>query len=283
MRAPSKYFCLASLLLALAPARAQTDARDPGRPASAIPTSRPTTSRSTAPKGPLPDPVLLDGSNQPAEKKPDYGMLGEFEIPGDENSKSGKVGGQQDPNQKGGGGGQQQQQQNQSQQGGAQGGMPQAGGASGGAQQQANQSAQKGGGGAAGGQQSADQNAQAGGGAAGGQPADPSAQGTSGASAGGDPNAKAEGAQVAGLEGDAQGGAGGAPGDNVPKPQQVAIGDKAMQINPAPNAPGTVGQATVSNSTQQMESKIGKGSGPGPTSGAAGKGVEKGRTMPTGL
>src|ERR1700753_2836753 len=95
--------CFASLLIAQG--RAQTD---PARPASSTTTTRPTATVRPGAKGPLPDPVLLDGSNQPAEKKPDYGMLGEFEIPGDENSKSGKVGGQQDPNQKGGGGGGQQ-------------------------------------------------------------------------------------------------------------------------------------------------------------------------------
>ena len=42
----------------------------------------------------LPDPILLDGSNQPAEKKSEYGMIGDFELPGDENaSRNGKVGG----------------------------------------------------------------------------------------------------------------------------------------------------------------------------------------------
>lgn len=264
MRARLFVFCFATLLVAQG--RAQTGGTDTPRP---TPSARPAATRPGA-KGPLPDPVLLDGSNQPAEKKPDYGMLGDFEIPGDENSKSGKVGGQQDPNQKGGGGGQQQAQ-NQSQQGGGgqQGGMPQGGGSAGGQPPQGAQTAQQGGGGAAGGQPPPNQN---------GQPA-------GGGAAGGDPNAKAEGIQVAGLEGEpsAAGGAGGA-GDNVPKPQQVAIGDKAMQINPAPNAPGVVGQATVSNSTQQMESKIGKGSGAGPSGGnGGGKGVEKGRTMPSGL
>ena len=48
-------------------------------------------------RGPLPDPALLDGSTQLPEKKSEYGMLGEFEIPGDENSKCDKVGAQQPP------------------------------------------------------------------------------------------------------------------------------------------------------------------------------------------
>jgi hypothetical protein len=268
MRARLFLFCFASLLLASA--RAQTTASDPSRPASSSTASRPA-ARPGA-KGPLPDPVLLDGSNQPAEKKPERGMLGEFEIPGDENSKSGKVGGQQNPNQQGGGGGGQQQPQNQAQNGGKAGGMPQGGGA-GGQPPAGAQTAQQGGGGAAGGQPPPNQSGQA---------------GTAGA-AGGDPNGKAEGIQVAGLEGDSSGagpgGAGGAAGDNVPKPQQVSIGDPTMQIKPVANAPGVVGQVTA-GSTQQMESKIGKGSGGGggsPTTGGGGKGVEKGRTMPSGL
>src|SRR5215216_2911462 len=49
-------------------------------------------------KGPLPDPILLDGSTQQAEKKSEHGMIGEFELPGDENVRSGKVGGPQNPN-----------------------------------------------------------------------------------------------------------------------------------------------------------------------------------------
>ena len=58
-----------------------------------------------------------------------------------------------------------------------------------------------------------------------------------------------------------------------------------MQIKPVANAAGVVGQVAA-GSTQQMESKIGKGGGGGggsPTSGAGGRGVEKGRTMPAGL
>ena len=146
MRVRLFLLCFASLLVAQG--RAQTDA---ARPATSSTASRAATRPGA--KGPLPDPVLLDGSNQPAEKKPDYGMLGEFEIPGDENSKSGKVGGQQNPNQQQGGGGQQQ---NQSQQqgGGQMAGMPQGASGGGGAQaQSAPQGAQQGG--AAGGTQQA--------------------------------------------------------------------------------------------------------------------------------
>lgn len=252
-------FCLAAV--SLTSARAQ---QDPARP-SGSPTSRTTTGTARgAARGPLPDPVLLDGSNQQPEKRPEYGMLGEFEIPGDDTAKGDKVGGPQNPNQPGGGGGGQPQNQAQSPPAGGQaGGMPQAAGGGGGAPPQANQTAaQAGGGGAGGGEQAPNPNGPAGGGAA-----------------GGDPNAKAEGIQVAGLQGDPSGGQG---GDSAQKPKSIAIGDTAMQIKPVGNAPGVVGQAALGGSTQQMESKIGKGSGPGSQQ-QSGKGVEKGRTIPTGL
>src|SRR4051812_14860188 len=63
-------------------------------------------------KGPLPDPALLDGSALEAEKRPDYGMLGEFEMPGDENAKGDRVGKTSDQPKGSAGGGAQQQQQN---------------------------------------------------------------------------------------------------------------------------------------------------------------------------
>src|SRR5687767_1384014 len=61
------------------------------------PAARPTSTKSGAARGVLPDPVLLDGSTQPPEKKSEYGMIGDFELPGDENVKNGKVGGAQGP------------------------------------------------------------------------------------------------------------------------------------------------------------------------------------------
>lgn len=273
MRLRLLLLCFASLLIAQG--RAQSDSSRPTTSSASRTAARP------GAKGPLPDPVLLDGSNQPAEKHPDYGMLGKFEIPGDENAKSGKVGGQQNPNQQGGGGGQQPQNQSQQGGGGQMAGMPQ--GASGGGGQQSQQAAGQGGqpGGQQGGQQA--------GGAAGGAQQIAGAQGgtgTQGGAQGGDPTGKAEGIQVAGLEGESSGQAGGGgAGDNVPKPQQVAIGDPTMQIKSGANAPGVVGQVAA-GSTQQMESKIGKGTGGGggsPTSGGGGRGVEKGRAMPAGL
>src|SRR5688572_1242664 len=63
---------------------------------TAIPTQtqRPAATKSGSARGPLPDPVLLDGSTHAAEKKSEYGMIGDFELPGDENApKNGRVGG----------------------------------------------------------------------------------------------------------------------------------------------------------------------------------------------
>ena len=46
----------------------------------------------------LPDPALLDGSSQQADKKVENGMIGEFELPGDENAdRNGRVGGRGGP------------------------------------------------------------------------------------------------------------------------------------------------------------------------------------------
>ena len=60
--------------------------------------SRPGAARAGTAKGMLPDPALLDGSTLPVEKKSETGMIGDFELPGDENNRSGKVGGPQNPN-----------------------------------------------------------------------------------------------------------------------------------------------------------------------------------------
>jgi len=282
MRSPAFYLTAASLLLTAAAASGADDPSAMVRTNLPTPTSASKDTRRPA-RGPLPDPVLLDGSAQPAEKKPDYGMLGEFEIPGDENAKQGdKVGGQQTPPPAGAQGGGQQQAAGQQQGGG-------------GGQQQANQSGQQGGGG---GQAGGQQGAQGGGGGAQGAQGAGGAQG--GAQGGGaglpggapvgqnDPNASANGIQVGEIMTDpslgpqGQGGAG-APG-GVQKPQQVALGDPSMQIKADPNAPGAVGQMSGGGSTQQMESKIGHGTGGGAgASTPAGRGVEKGRVMPAGL
>ena len=189
-------------------------------------------------------------------------MLGEFEIPGDENAKSDKVGGQQPPGAQGGGGKNDPKSQQQQQGGGSMSGlpqMPQSGGSSGGQQSSSGQPPQNAG-----------------------------AGGTSGPSGGkNDPNASATGIQVAEIKTDEVSGpasqSGLPPDGSVPKPQPVAIGDPSMQIKPGANTPGVIGATTAGN-TQQMEKATGGGAGKGGASGDNGnKGVEKGRVMPAGL
>jgi hypothetical protein len=226
------------------------------RTQSAIPTQRPAPTKSGSARGPLPDPILLDGSTHPAEKKSEYGLIGDFELPGDENApKNGKVGG---------GGPQGQGQQQNQNGGGPQMGLPQGGGA---------------------GQQGQQQTAKAGGGQ---QPgADSKQQGPQNANAAGnqvagagDANAKPEGAQVAQLGGE---GSGDQPGASGEKPPPVAIGDSAMRIQTSSPSPGVVGaqqQATVN--TQQHDKGTGTG-GKGPAGGPGNNRVEKGRTIPAGL
>jgi hypothetical protein len=195
----------------------------------------------------LPDPVLLDGSTQQPEKKSEYGMIGDFELPGDENVRNGKVGGPQNPGQQSQGGG------NQAMglpQGGGGGGQPPAGKAG---QQQGGQS---------------------------GGPQNPNAAGEQ-VAGGGDPNAKAEGVQVAQLGGEPSGdqkqGAGAGE-----KPPPVAIGDQAMQIKTAGNNKDVVGAQQLPGNTQHHEKGTGSG-GKGPTGGQGNNRVEKGRTVPAGL
>jgi len=214
----------------------------------------------------LPDPILLDGSSLPAEKRPETGMIGDFELPGDENAaRNGKVGGGTPPPQGGGGG----------QRGGAQAQMP------------TSLPAGAAGGGAAGAQ--ASENAQAGGGAAGqqgqsGSQAQGAMQGGAGASGGiSDPNGAAGGIQVAQLDTNGLSGESGAPDGNPAKPQAVAIGDKAMQIKTAPNASGAVGAQSPAGNTQQMETAIGGKGGGGSSSRGGGNAAERGRAMPAGL
>jgi hypothetical protein len=272
MRSRLFWVCFVALLFA----GSQSHAQDPRSGATSSGSSTSSSARrTTSPaRGPLPDPALLDGSAQAAEKRPDYGMLGQFEIPGDENSKSGKVGGQQPPpGQQGGGGGQQGQQ-------GGQGGMsgmpPMQGGGGGGAagQQSPQGMPPQGGGGGAAGDQSMNIPPGGGGGLPGGKPVDPSQA-----------NGQGGGTQVSELKTDAANaggvmGAGGEP--NAAKPQQVALGDPAMQIKGVANAPSVVGASQPAGQTQQMEKAVGQAA-----KGSAGdntnKGVEKGRVVPAGL
>lgn len=239
--------CLTASALVLTPVLLAQDtrSRQPSG-ASSSRSSASSPSRSTA-KGELPDPVLLDGSNQPPEKRPEQGMIGEFELPGDENARTQQVGGPQGPQ------GQQQEQEQQGQ--GGQQGMA----------------------GTQGGQQSSEQQQ-----GAGGQQQQQQPPGSGNAADGPqDPNAKAEGVQVAQLETDpnAESQAGGAGGQ---KPPPVEIGDKAMQIKSVAS-PAVVGsQQQQASTAQQMEKQVGGGKGSAPIK-AGTNAAERGRAMPAGL
>ncbi len=196
-----------------------------------------------SPRGPLPDPALLDGSSLPAEKKTEFGMIGDFELPGDENAKGDKVGG------------------------------PPSSGASGGSGKEDPKAAANGpGGGGADGNSPGGQK----------PPGGPDSRGGPGGGQN-DPNAKAEGIRVAELKTDEAAGQGNLPDTGVQKPKQIAIGDPTMQIKTAPNAPGVVGAQTTAGKTQQMEKATGGGAGKAPSGDNSNRGVEKGRAMPTGL
>ncbi len=236
------------------------------------PANRPTSSAKGGTAGRiLPDPALLDGAAHAPDKKSENGMIGDFELPGDENAKSGKVGGSpnQNPPPPGGGGGQQSNMPM---------GLPSGGGASG--QQQGQQGQPP-----AGAQSGGAQSSQSGGQQAGGQQGGPQNANAGGApiAGGGDPGAQPQGNQVSELGGDPSGQQGGAAGGPGEKPQQVAIGDKAMRIdNSGAAQAGVVGAQQQAGATQQHEK--GTGSGGKGAGGAGGPNrVEKGRAIPSGL
>jgi hypothetical protein len=193
----------------------------------------------------LPDPSLFDGSAFPAEKRPDRGMLGQFEMEGKENAQDQqKVGGSSNP-------------------GSEQQGMPTPGG-SGGAKEDAKQpaAAQA----AAGGDKQ-----ESGEGGGGDKPLDKN-----------DPNAKAEGIKAGELR-IGEGQDPNAQGQNNPDhPKEVQIGDATMKI-PTTTPPGqqVVGAQAVQGPTQQFETQVGKGVYQGGDN--TNKGVEKGRAMPPGI
>jgi hypothetical protein len=239
---------------------------DTGKASTSSTTKSSTSGRSSSAKGPLPDPALLDGSTQPVEKKSEQGMIGDFELPGDENVRDGKVGGpqNQNPGQRGG-----------QQSGKMPVGLPQAGGGGPqGQEQQSGAQAQQGG------AQSQQSGAQQAGGAQAGGPQNPNAAGNP-VAGGGDPGAQPQGVQVAELggEGSPQGAI--AAGE---KPPPVAIGDSSMRIEQSATAAGVVGaqQQQVAGQTQQHEKGTGSG-GKGSGGSQGGNRVEKGRTIPSGL
>lgn len=222
-------------------------AAESGRPIS--PTERPPPGRSgPSTRGPLPDPALLDGSKVAAEKKGEFGMIGDFELPGEEDGGKEKAGGS-------GSAGRDKQ------------------------QSESGESGQPGAGGTAG------QTGPQGAGKPGpqGQGVGPEGkEGPGGSPAAGDPKAKAEGMKVAQLGGDASGAVGSEAGPQ--KPPQVAIGDAAMRIPQSQQAmPGVVGaQQAANQNTQVYEKGTGTG-GKGPTGKQGANRTEKGRSIPAGL
>lgn len=234
-----------------------------------------------AARGPLPDPTLLDGSAHPAAKKSEHGMIGDFELPGDENANPSKVGGGNG----GPGGGQPNDPQNPQikiplpgvpsplgvpgGQGGLPAGLPTGGGLG-------TDPTQQGGlpqipnplGGAQGAQQAGQQ---------GGQPMGQQGSAQGGAQGGGQPG----GVQVGGLQGESAAGnnPAGQPGG---KPSNVTIGDSAMRIEPSAGAAASVGNQQVAGQTQQHEKGTGTG-GKQATGVQSGNRVEKGRAIPAGL
>lgn len=244
--------CSAGLWVAATSYSADTAAKSSASPASSAQKG----GRGTA-KGPLPDPALLDGSAQKADKQSENGMLGEFEIPGDEDVRNGRVGGPEksSPDSK------------------DDASLPQNGGSAMGTRMEgAPGRLPKGAAGGAGpdGPQGAQGNI---------PPPPEGAIGGAAQAAGGDPNARPDGIQVGQLTGEAQGGA---QGEMPQKPPPVAIGDSAMQIQGIQNAPNVVGGQVPAGQTQQMEKDIG-GGGKGAAGNNSNRGAEKGRTMQPGL
>lgn len=218
----------------------------------------------------LPDPLLLDGSAHRVENKSEYGMIGDFEVPGDDNVRNGKVGGnsgtrgsQKAPDSSAsmptallaGGTGQD---------------NPAAKAAGGvGATQQTQGSA-------------AAANSKATPATGGGGATDPKAAQNAGGGGGGEPIAQPQGLQVAELGGAQSGLSLGEAGARAPG--AVSLGDKAMMIpQSSQSMAGVVGmQQSVNQNTQVYEKPTGTG-GKGPTGTQGPNRVEKGRAIPAGL
>lgn len=226
----------------------------------------------------LPDPALLDGAKLAPDKYPEYGMIGDFEMPGDDitdpaqnqrvgasnpNQTEPTAGGdaKKDPNQKGGGGASQAK----ADQAGGGGESQDKPGAAGGADQAKSDKSGSGSSGSSGG----------GSNPAGGTKAGGKSPGRN------DPNAKAEGVQVGELKIDDS-------VTNSPEidasgvPVDIGIGDSTMAIKPVAAPAATTAGAQSAGNTQQS-SRAG-----GPAQGGAGgssgnRGAERGKTMPSGL
>ena len=87
--ARSVWFCGFGLWCAAFAPLAAADASNAARPAA------PRTAAGS--RAVLPDPALLDGSAHAPEKRSAIGMIGDFELPGDEQARTDKVGGASSP------------------------------------------------------------------------------------------------------------------------------------------------------------------------------------------
>ncbi len=239
-------------------------------------THHPPTGTTTA-KPILPDPILLNGSAQPVEKTNELGMIGEFELPGDENARSGRVGGPQTQPAPSVGRGSVQAV-----------GLP--GGLAGAAQQQNHQ-----GGGLSPALPSRPQQASGNSGvgqsdAGSGQSVimrggaeSPNAAGNPLAGAA-DASAQPVGTPVAELGGTSDQRGGNAGRTDGGKPPPIQIGDKRMRIDTPGASPITVGaQVQGPNANTQIYEKPTGTGGKAPTSSQGPSRVEKGRVMPAGL
>ncbi len=249
---------LASVALAQTAPPARTPAPRPSKPREA--------GRSDEAKPP--DPNLFDGSKFEAEKRPDMGMLGEFEMPGGE-SQSSKVGG--NPGAAGGG--------NQSPPPASAGGAASAAGAAGGAAAGSE--------GAAGGASVDNSGAQGAVGGAMDQNAPTGSSGQSGQPGAGDPNAKAQGIAADRLEGGGAGGAAAAQnaaGQGSKSKSQVSrIGSAELRIDALPETDkDVIGREVAPGGTQGSNRAMPAGKG-GQGSNNQNKGVEKGKVIPKGL
>ena len=200
---------------------------------------------------PLPDPTLLLGSDYPKDEYPEYGMIGAFDLPGDNSTgPQDQVSGGSDPSQDGTGSGDQQNQQNVGQ----------------GSGNQANAENQQQGGQPGGTQPTGEETVASG------------EEGSGGASEE-ESNATAQGVQVAELimDGNFEEGEPPPPSESS---QNVSIGDSAMVIQSSTAQSDVVG-SIPSGSTQQADRKVG-GSGAGVTN-SINRGTERGSDMPEGL
>lgn len=112
----------------------------------------------------------------------------------------------------------------------------------------------------------------------GGGPENPAAAGQQVQGAG-QQGAQPQGSQVGQLSGE---GGGPEQGQIGEKPPQVSIGDSAMQIKTIGNPASVVGAAQPAGQTQQHEKTPGTG-GKGSPGNNSNKGVERGRAIPAGL